>query len=157
MVDSILTKLEKKIDAVRQRHRAAEGNLQRIAAEKLELEAAHRIVTQLLDEVAKEGSPGTDSGEEVSRPKLVLKIIEESSVGLRPGEIKTIALEQYGREIPSAVLHAALAYIKKSGRVTNSGGLWSTVPMIESASGESSPETSSSDGQTSAELALHSG
>ena len=157
MVDSILTTLEKKIEAAERRHQAAQENLRKISDEKREFEAAYRVLTQLLDEEAKAGSTRTDSGEGLSRPKLILQIIEESPRAVKPIEIRNIAQEKYGREITPTVLHAALAYIKKSGRATNSGGLWSPVPMNESASGESSPETSSSDGQTSAELALHSG
>ena len=157
MAESILAKLEKKIDAVRERHRAAEGNLQRIATEKRELVAAYRILTQLLDEEAKAGSIGATTGEELSRPKLALKILEESPHGLRQSEIKRIASIKYGRELTTDILSAALSYHKKSGLVTNKDSLWSIVSTTETTSGEETPEAPSSDGSMSAELALHSG
>ena len=156
MAESILAKLEKKIDAANQRHQAAQDNLQRIAAEKRELDAAYRVLTQLLDEEAKAGSIGATTGEELSRPKLALKILEESPHGLRPSEIKGIASKKYGRELPTDSLSAALTYHKKSGLVTNKDGLWSIVSTNETASGEETPEAPSSDGSMSAELALPS-
>ena len=134
MAESILAKLEKKIDAANQRHQAAQDNLQRIAAEKRELDAAYRVLTQLLDEEAKAGSIGATTGEELSRPKLALKILEESPHGLRPSEINGIASTKYGRELPTDILSAALTYHKKSGLVTNENGLWSAVSARETAS-----------------------
>ena len=151
MAESILAKLEKKIDAANQRHQAAQDNLQRIAAEKRELDAAYRVLTQLLDEEAKAGSIGATTGEELSRPKLALKILEESPHGLRPSEIKGIASTKYGRELPTDILSAALTYHKKSGLVTNENGLWAAVSAHETASEELPSEAPSSDGQMSAE------
>lgn len=132
---SILAKLERKIDAVEQRHRAAQDNLQRIATEKRELEAAYRVLMQLFDEEAKAGDKGVGSGEELSRPKLVLKILDEAPSPLRPSEIREIAQKEHGRDIPSNSVHSALYHAKNTGRATNSGGTWSPVPANETAPG----------------------
>ena len=123
---SMLLKIEAKLDAVNKRLEAAQRHINTIIEEKRRLDHARGVVTELLEEDGNGVKEQNDSSE-LSRPKLIIKILEESPRALRSGEIRDIALKEYGREIPPAPANSALAHAKRSGRATNSDGLWSIV------------------------------
>ena len=130
---SFLRKIEAKLDVVNkrleaaQRHiEAAQSQINTLIEEKRRLDHARGVVTELIEEDSNGVKEQNDSSE-LSRPKLIIKILENSTRALRSGEIRDIALKEYGREIPPAPINAALGYNKRSGRVTNSDGVWSIV------------------------------
>ena len=122
---SIILKIEAKQDAINKRLAVAQHNIQSIIDEKLKLDHAYGVVTELLKEDGNGASKQNDNPGELTAPKLILMILEKSPRPLRPIEIREIAMKEYGREIPPDRSHAALAYFRKSGRLTNSDGLWS--------------------------------
>ena len=95
--------------------------------EKRRLDHACDVVTELLEEDGN-GVKEKNGSSELSRPKLIMKILEESPRALRSDEIRDIALKEYGREIPPAPFNSALGYTRRSGRVTNSDGMWTIAP-----------------------------
>ena len=122
---SIILKIEAKQDAINKRLAAAQHNIQSIIDEKRKLDYAHGVVTKLLKEDGDGASKQKDDPGELTTPKLILMILEKSPRPLRPFEIRETAMKEYGREIGTGRSHAALAYFRKSGRLTNSDGLWS--------------------------------
>ena len=122
---SILLKIEAKQAAINKRLAAAHHNIQSIIDEKRKLDHAYGVVTELLKEDGDGASKQKDDPGELTTPKLILMILEKSPRPLQPIEIREIAMKEYGREIRPARSHAALAYFRKLGRLTNSDGLWS--------------------------------
>ena len=122
---SILLKIEAKQDAINKRLAAAQHNIQSIIDEKRKLDHAYGVVTELLKQEGGGASKQKDDPGELTTPKLILMILEKSPRPLRPIEIREFTIREYGREIPPGRVHAALAYFRKSGRLTNSDGLWS--------------------------------
>ena len=137
---SILLKIEAKLDAVNKRLETAQRNINTIIEEKRRLDDARGVVTELLEEDGKGVKEQNDSSE-LSRPKLIIKILEESPRALRSSEIRDIALKEYGREISPAPFNAALGYNKRSGRLTNSDGMWTIVanPKEKSVTANDAP------------------
>ena len=123
---SILLKIEAKLEAINKRLEAAQRQIQTIIVEKRKLDNAYAVVTEVLEDDGN-GVQSQNDSSELTGPKLIMKILEESPRSLRSGEIRDIAQKEYGREIPRAPVNAALAYAKRSGRITNSDGLWSIV------------------------------
>ena len=123
---SILLKIEAKLEAINKRLEAAQRQIETIIEEKRKLDNAYGVVTEVLEDDGN-GVQSQNDSSELTGPKLIMKILEESPRSLRSGEIRDIAQKEYGREIPPAPVNSALAYAKRSGRVTNSDGLWSIV------------------------------
>ena len=152
---SILLKIEAKRETVNKRLEAARHHMAAIVEEKQRLDHAFDVVTDLLKEDGS-GVREQNNPTELSVPKLVMMILGESPRPLRAVEIREIAQDEHEREISAGSVHAALSYLKKAGNLTNSDGTWAIASTSETASGDASPEASSLDGKTSAELALPS-
>ena len=128
---SIVLKIEAKLSAVNKRLEAAQRHIETIVDEKRKLDHAYSVVTELLEEEGNgmKGPKGPNNPSELTGPKLIVKILEETPRPLRPSEVSDIALKEYGREIPPASVSSALAYAKRSGRASNSEGTWSLIAV----------------------------
>ena len=134
--------IKRRLDSVMRRAEAAranidrlEGNLREIETERLNLEAAYLVVTELEeegDEVNIASHKANGAGEPTQRA-LITMILKMADRPMKPAEILALALAKHGRKIPSGTLHGNLYRWKKEGRVINSKTGWSLAPPISSS------------------------
>ena len=158
MSDEYQERLQKMRETIGRRLEAARANLAALETEYDETEVALRVHERIAGGSAKSRGNGSDHKPAQSQQGLILEILAAASPErLAVRDICRIAREQHGREIPATSVGSVLTNAKKSGRVVHQDSTWGAKMENESASGEASPEASSSDGQPSAELALRSG
>ena len=123
--------LEEMIRTTDQRLQVAQQNLEKIATEKRELEAAWRVFSRIKKsgDQPQKGNGAADPRK--TQAQLVLEILENAAPeGLAPREIRAVAMKEHGREIPSGSLSNVLAQAQRAGTITRRNGAWS-VPSSE--------------------------
>ena len=149
MTDGYKDRLQRTLEATGRRREAARSHLEAIEAECSDLEAALRVHERMPSTAHDQGNRRGNGavGKSISSQRDLIFLILDDAIprSLSVSDIREIAREQHGRDIPSSSVGSVLTNAKKDGRVAHQDGKWSSVITDKPASGEL-PEAGSSSG-----------